>query len=212
MSLQEGASSLWADATRLPRAGPRIARTFANIQARLDGLEQFAAAPAGLVDSLFPESEERAPQAIRELLTSVIGGDPGVSVRELIACLQTHDWASEPSEEESDAIRVMTMHSAKGLEAPIVIIPGLEDDLLPGTADPEGVREVRRLVYVSLTRAQETLVLTHCTYRTGPGAYLGTGGGVPQKARSGFLGEMGLPRSTFGDDDITARFADHGRF
>ena len=62
----------------------------------------------------------------------------------------------------------MTMHSAKGLEFPVVFLPGLEDGLFPGhrAMDSEsGMEEERRLCYVGMTRAKEKLFLTSAAYR-----------------------------------------------
>jgi DNA helicase-2/ATP-dependent DNA helicase PcrA len=68
----------------------------------------------------------------------------------------------------------MTLHSAKGLEFPVVVIAGLEDGLLPhfnaqGTRDD--VEEERRLLYVGMTRAEERLILTSCRRRRIAGRY-----------------------------------------
>ena len=80
----------------------------------------------------------------------------------LMAEVDNHD-------ENQDAVVLMTMHSAKGLEFPVVFLPGLEDGLFPGhkafdTAD--GMEEERRLCYVGMTRAKEKLILTSAAMRT----------------------------------------------
>ena len=70
---------------------------------------------------------------------------------------------------EENAVTLMTLHSAKGLEFPIVFMPGMEDGLFPGwrqVESPEGMEEERRLCYVGFTRAKERLFLTSATYRT----------------------------------------------
>lgn len=66
-------------------------------------------------------------------------------------------------------IRVMTMHGAKGLNADVVIIPGLEDDILPGehrSRTAGQVQEAARLLYVSITRARHAVILTYARSRT----------------------------------------------
>jgi superfamily I DNA/RNA helicase len=70
-------------------------------------------------------------------------------------------------EQKGDAVTLITMHSCKGLEFPHVYVVGLEDGLLPhsrskveGTLDEE-----RRLFYVAVTRAMQTLAISHCRGR-----------------------------------------------
>ena len=60
----------------------------------------------------------------------------------------------------------MSMHSAKGCESPIVFIPALEDDIIPGFY-ANSIEEKRRLFYVSLTRAKVGAYLTWAGQRTG---------------------------------------------
>ena len=79
-------------------------------------------------------------------------------------------------EEGTGKVTLMTMHSAKGLEFPIVFLPGMEDGLFPGhrALDNEnGMEEERRLCYVGMTRAREKLFLTGASYRVlyGHGEY-----------------------------------------
>ena len=72
-------------------------------------------------------------------------------------------------DENENAVVLMTMHSAKGLEFPFVFLPGMEDGLFPGwrAFDREdGLEEERRLCYVGMTRAKERLWLTSASMRT----------------------------------------------
>lgn len=67
-----------------------------------------------------------------------------------------------------DAVVMMTMHAAKGLEFPHVFLVGLEDGLFPGMraiGDREEMEEERRLCYVAITRAKQTLTITHARQR-----------------------------------------------
>ncbi|MQX52235.1 DNA helicase II [Alcanivorax sediminis] len=67
-----------------------------------------------------------------------------------------------------DAVQMMTLHSAKGLEFPVVFICGMEEGLFPhqrSSEDPSGLAEERRLCYVGLTRAMRELYLTHAESR-----------------------------------------------
>jgi DNA helicase-2/ATP-dependent DNA helicase PcrA len=68
----------------------------------------------------------------------------------------------------ADAVTMMTMHNAKGLEFPVVFIAGLEDGLFPLSRafdDPTMLEEERRLFYVGITRAEQKLYLTHARSR-----------------------------------------------
>lgn len=70
--------------------------------------------------------------------------------------------------EEGDAVLMMTVHSAKGLEFPQVFAVGMEESIFPGTQamfDPENMEEERRLAYVAMTRAKEHLYLTAAASR-----------------------------------------------
>ncbi|MBE6538996.1 MAG: ATP-dependent DNA helicase PcrA [Ruminococcaceae bacterium] len=71
-------------------------------------------------------------------------------------------------DENADAVVLMTIHSAKGLEFPMVFLPGLEDGIFPGLQsilDPTELEEERRLAYVAITRAKERLFVTHAKCR-----------------------------------------------
>ena len=71
-------------------------------------------------------------------------------------------------DEGNDSVVLMTIHSAKGLEFPVVFLPGLEEGIFPGNAvlyDPAQVEEERRLAYVAITRAKEELRLYHAESR-----------------------------------------------
>ncbi|HEX6990028.1 MAG TPA: 3'-5' exonuclease, partial [Bacillota bacterium] len=70
---------------------------------------------------------------------------------------------------QDDAVSLMTLHSAKGLEFDVVWLIGLEEGLFPHVRsldDPAGLEEERRLCYVGMTRARHRLYLTHAWYRT----------------------------------------------
>ncbi len=67
-----------------------------------------------------------------------------------------------------DCVQLMTMHSAKGLEFPLVFLCGMEDGLFPhqrSIADPAGLEEERRLCYVGITRAKQSLYVTYAEQR-----------------------------------------------
>ncbi len=93
--------------------------------------------------------------------------EPGIALNifleevSLISDLDTID-------EEDNAVTLMTVHSAKGLEFPFVFIAGLEEGVFPhnrSLLDREGLEEERRLMYVAMTRAKEALYLLHARER-----------------------------------------------
>ena len=72
-------------------------------------------------------------------------------------------------DDEADAVVMMTIHSAKGLEFPVVFLPGMEDGIFPGMqnilASSEEMEEERRLAYVAITRAKDELIFLHTQRR-----------------------------------------------
>ncbi|NFN86271.1 DNA helicase PcrA [Clostridium sporogenes] len=71
-------------------------------------------------------------------------------------------------DENSESIAMMTVHSAKGLEFPVVFMVGMENGIFPGTqslSDPKEMEESRRLCYVAITRAKEQLYITSAEIR-----------------------------------------------
>jgi len=87
--------------------------------------------------------------------------------------------------EEEDKVNLMTIHSAKGLEFPVVFVMGMEEGILPHSSsleDPPQLEEERRLFYVALTRAQRRVDLFHANFRR---AWNAVGGGA-----SRFLSEI----------------------
>ncbi|MCI8609462.1 MAG: UvrD-helicase domain-containing protein [Firmicutes bacterium] len=78
------------------------------------------------------------------------------------------DSDTDKYDETAGKVTMMTMHSAKGLEFPVVFMPGMEDGLFPSHRafdNEEGMEEERRLCYVGITRAKEKLYLTGAAYR-----------------------------------------------
>ena len=102
-------------------------------------------------------------------------------------------------EEGDDAVIMMTMHSAKGLEFPYVFIPGMEEGIFPGMqsiTDPKEIEEERRLAYVGITRAKKKLYLTSAAERM-------LFGRTTRNRRSRFIQEIPKELADFQDD--TAR-------
>lgn len=97
-----------------------------------------------------------------------LDAEAGVEALMENAALQS-DQDELQSKEEKDAVRLMTVHSAKGLEFPYVFIAGLEEGLFPHERlDDKGTdhEEERRLFYVALTRAEKKVFLTYAHMRT----------------------------------------------
>ena len=70
--------------------------------------------------------------------------------------------------EQESIVTLMTLHTAKGLEFPVVFLTGMEDGIFPhmrSVGDPEELEEERRLCYVGITRAEQRLYLTHAWSR-----------------------------------------------
>jgi superfamily I DNA/RNA helicase len=118
------------------------------------------------------KDREAGESRVRNLLDLVVTLDGNTPVGKPLAerletFLEDVTLDAEREEEEKnkgDAVTLITMHSCKGLEFPHVFIVGLEDGLLPhsrskveGTMDEE-----RRLFYVAVTRAMQTLCISHC--------------------------------------------------
>ena len=71
-------------------------------------------------------------------------------------------------DKNASAVVMMTIHSAKGLEFPIVFLPGMEENIFPGAQSafkPDELEEERRLAYVAVTRAKQKLFIIHCHSR-----------------------------------------------
>ncbi len=107
---------------------------------------------------------------VRELMTSINGyienaEEPSLAGFLDEVALYTDIDSHDPGE---DAVVLMTMHSAKGLEFPVVFVVGMEEGIFPGLraiGEQEEMEEERRLCYVALTRAKERLVLTCASQR-----------------------------------------------
>ena len=115
-------------------------------EARVENLEELVSAAQGVI-----QDEESELPPLAEFLS--------------YAVLESGDVQAE---EYEDSVQLMTLHSAKGLEFPLVFLCGLEDGLFPhqrSLADVHGLEEERRLCYVGLTRAQKQIYLTYAEQR-----------------------------------------------
>ncbi|MEO6926937.1 MAG: 3'-5' exonuclease, partial [Rhodanobacter sp.] len=112
--------------------------------------------------------------------------DTGLSELNAFLSNATLEAGESQGEEGDDCVQLMTLHSAKGLEFPVVFLVGMEEGLFPSqrSVDDEGrLEEERRLAYVGITRARERLIVSHAESRRMHGTEM-----LARPSR--FLGEM----------------------
>ena len=137
------------------------------------------------------KAAERRWENVQELLAwmkRIQDSDPGQkSLAELVSHMTLMDILERSDEEgdEPDAVALMTLHAAKGLEFPHVFLVGMEEQLLPHHASLHGdaLEEERRLAYVGITRAQRTLTFSCAARRK-------KGGEMVECEPSRFLDEL----------------------
>jgi DNA helicase-2/ATP-dependent DNA helicase PcrA len=187
---REARCSLWQaarDALATGRLPSRATTALAKFTALIDA--ELAAEPVELPEltqriieaSGLPEHFEKAKDGrgvdrlenLEELVeaTRRYAAEAGEEEGDLLASFLAHA-ALEAGDAEADAstdsVQLMTMHSAKGLEFPVVFITGLEEGLFPhamSVDDPDRLQEERRLCYVGMTRAMRQLYLCHAEGR-----------------------------------------------
>ncbi len=126
------------------------------------------------LDALRSERTEEAQsrlENLQELINVTIEFDAGPEPPSLAMFLESVALVSDIDsyEEGSDAVTLMTLHSSKGLEFPVVFLVGLEEGVFPHSrslGEDSELEEERRLCYVGMTRAREELHLTHAHRRT----------------------------------------------
>lgn len=135
---------------------------------------------SGLMDKISKEKGEKAQarkENLQELVNATREFDPDEAIPEETpdmtpltafiahASLEAGDTQAD---EYQESVQMMTLHSAKGLEYPLVFIAGMEEKLFPhqmSLDEPGGLEEERRLAYVGITRAMKQLYLTHAEKR-----------------------------------------------
>lgn len=131
-----------------------------------------------IVDELIAHRELKLPELIELILEKTdylesVGEEREDNIKELVISSEGKDlksfldtaslFSGLDENNPDDRVSLMTLHSAKGLEFPVVFIAGIEDGLVPhfhAIKDPEELEEERRLFYVGVTRAQDMLVLS----------------------------------------------------
>jgi DNA helicase-2/ATP-dependent DNA helicase PcrA len=198
--LQEAASarSLWArlvyavDGARLASRAVASLRAFRDLMTGLADVarkEPLSIALGKMLDQsgyladLRDENSEEANERLENLMELVSAAreyevrEPEASLGGFVDRLSLLSEADEESGTRDAKVWMMTMHAAKGLEFPTVIIAGLEEGLFPhsrSSEDEEELEEERRLCYVGMTRAQTQLVLTSAARRRVFGEYQST--------------------------------------
>ena len=121
------------------------------------------------IESISPEEIERE-QNIDELRTAILELEKQFEFLTLADYLQETSLvsATDSLNENSDYVKLMTIHNSKGLEFPVVFLTGLEQEIFPGFAaltEDSVLEEERRLCYVAITRAEEELYLSYAKER-----------------------------------------------
>ena len=136
-----------------------------------------------LDSSATPQAAEKRMESVNSFLASVqrlwekAEDEEDRDIEAVIRKLVLLDLLEQQAQEDdSDKVQLMTLHAAKGLEFPHVFMIGLEEDLLPHRNSIESgtVEEERRLMYVGITRARQTLTLTYANRRKQGGEMLPT--------------------------------------
>lgn len=213
LALSEGVRFL--EAVELLRSSPQRINGGRGLVAAVDDIVQCARDLAPAESELFTGWVERVmtvlgiSHAEREAFASVL--DPligefeqvsdGVVERgfiQALAAAMTNVEDAKPARVPGQ-ITVTTMHGAKGLSAEVVVVLQAEDEVIPGiVATADELNEARRLLYVSLTRAKQRLIVTACTQRTGDQAFAGNQR-RPRRSLTRFLADYQL--SAEGVDD-----------
>jgi DNA helicase-2/ATP-dependent DNA helicase PcrA len=198
--LQEIASarSLWAKLVYAVDEGKLAPRAVASLRAFRDLIVSLAEVArhdsvsitlgktldqTGYLKDLRDENSEEANERIENLMELVSAAreyelrEAEPSLGGFVDRLSLLSEADEESGARDARVWLMTMHAAKGLEFPLVVIAGLEEGLFPhsrSSDDEEEIEEERRLCYVGMTRAQSQLVLTSAARRRVFGEYQST--------------------------------------
>mgnify|MGYP006277929613 CR=1 FL=1 len=127
---------------------------------------------SGYADELSREGTDEAldrRQNLEELVNAAVQHEEETADANLTTFLGSASLASDSDNTENpDRVSLMTLHSSKGLEFPVVFLVGLEQGLFPSYRsldDPAAMEEERRLCYVGITRAQERLFISHANER-----------------------------------------------
>ena len=172
------------------RANTAVAKFLSLVEALRDTIEdqplptkvQSVAEGSGLLEHFDKDKSDRGQsrvENVQELANAArtfvhtasdraIGDEPDMSPLDDFLAHAALEAGEGQGERDDDAVQLMTLHSAKGLEFPIVFIAGLEQGIFPhqrSAEDPVRMEEERRLCYVGITRAEKKLYLTMAEQR-----------------------------------------------
>jgi DNA helicase-2/ATP-dependent DNA helicase PcrA len=186
---RETNSSLWKAMTELIANhvfAARASTSLQNFSSLMDGLDletdelglmelcDHVIKKSGLLDFHKNEKGEKGQQRVDNLHELISACDVFEPENEDLSPLQEFldraalDAGERQAAEHEDSVQLMTLHSAKGLEFPTVFLVGMEENLFPHRMSLEegrGLEEERRLCYVGITRAMESLYLTYAEVR-----------------------------------------------
>jgi DNA helicase-2/ATP-dependent DNA helicase PcrA len=129
---------------------------------------------SGLIEHYKRDKADRGEARVEnldELVSAARGFTPEASELPPLEAFLAHaalESGEGQADQWEDCVQMMTLHSAKGLEFPVVFLAGLEEGLFPhqrSSADLEGLEEERRLAYVGMTRAMRSLYLSYAEQR-----------------------------------------------
>ncbi len=133
------------------------------------GYREYSAATAA--DPISAEKKWMAVEILGRILDAYLGkrSYDVETIKSFIDSMMLRDDLGD-EEENKNKVQLMTLHASKGLEFPVVILAGLEEDLLPHKNLGSDIDEERRLFYVGVTRAKKRLVMSRCQQRKKNGA------------------------------------------
>ncbi len=141
-------------------------------ESRIENIMEFKSVIAEFEKGLTDGSAQALRNEMKAERLALMGEDiDAVTQTELSAFLEQITLMADIDnhDEDEDAVVLMTLHSAKGLEFPVVFMPGMENGMFPGLGafdEENGMEEERRLCYVGITRAMKKLYLTGAQVRT----------------------------------------------
>ncbi|MCR5336019.1 MAG: UvrD-helicase domain-containing protein [Synergistes sp.] len=152
----------------------------------------------------YPDDWEDREGNVLEILSIVPEGDDVVQALTEIPLVTDQDSALEGE----DAVNLLTLHAAKGLEFPVVFMTGLEEGIFPNARcveEESGISEERRLCYVGMTRARERLFISCASSRL-------LFGSIQRNPMSRFIGEIPRDVTLFKDDSQGGAYHADSRF